>query len=158
MFKTANKYSGPIHGTVEGFVKGMKEISHPVTKGTYLTQHMGDAGFQKVLQQHPLATKIRTSVNNYLNSPANMVGAKAKINSITLEAFLDEFEKISGAGGPAWHYASDLAGLGVLAAPTIQKMRGKDMSEKGTRAAELGGLGLLAAPVAHNMFTHFRGH
>jgi hypothetical protein len=50
-----------------------------------------------------------------------------------------------------WTHAAELAGLGTLAAPTIQKMRGKPMSEENTNRAELGGLGVLAAPSAISM-------
>jgi hypothetical protein len=47
------------------------------------------------------------------------------------------------------HAAVDIAGLGVLAAPTIAKKMGKPMSEKNKDRAELGGLGMLAGGVAH---------
>ena len=50
--------------------------------------------------------------------------------------------------GEAAGHAAEVGGLGVLAAPTIQKMRGKKMSERGEHAAELGGLGILAVPSA----------
>ena len=50
--------------------------------------------------------------------------------------------------GSVGAHAAELAGLGMLAAPTIQKMRGKPMSEKNKDRAELGGLGVLAAPSA----------
>lgn len=53
-------------------------------------------------------------------------------------------EKKSGLGAGAL----DMAGLGMLAAPTIQKMRGKPMSDKNKDRAELGGLGVLGGSVA----------
>lgn len=65
----------------------------------------------------------------------------------TYAAFRDELEKL------AYHSAVDIAGLGILAAPTIQKMRGKPMSERGTHAAELGGLGVLAGSSAHKIYS-----
>jgi hypothetical protein len=46
---------------------------------------------------------------------------------------------------------AELAGLGTLAAPTIQKMRGKPMTEKNEHRTELAGLGVLAAPSAYNL-------
>jgi hypothetical protein len=50
----------------------------------------------------------------------------------------------------AWAHGAELAGLGMLAAPTIQKMRGKPMKDKNKDRAEVAGLGVLAAPsVAH---------
>lgn len=62
----------------------------------------------------------------------------------TMLALQSELEKIAGLGAGAL----DLAGLGMLAAPTIQKMRGKPMQEKNKDRAELGGLGVLGASVA----------
>lgn len=55
-------------------------------------------------------------------------------------------EKTSGAG----HAAVDIAGLGILAAPTLAKMRGKPMKDKTKDRTELAGLGTLAAGVAHD--------
>jgi hypothetical protein len=69
------------------------------------------------------------------------------MNVITYSAFKNELEKI------AYHSLVDIAGLGVLAAPTIQKVRGKEMSDKGTHAAELGGLGMLAGTSAHKIYS-----
>lgn len=56
--------------------------------------------------------------------------------------------------GSVGAHAAELAGLGMLAAPTIQKMRGKPMSEKNKDRAELGGLGVLAAPSALSLGKH----
>ena len=66
---------------------------------------------------------------------------------VTYSGFKNELEKI------AYHSVVDIAGLGMLAAPTVQKMRGKEMSEKGTHAAELGGLGVLAGSSAHKIYS-----
>lgn len=60
-------------------------------------------------------------------------------------AFWKGFEK------KAWHGAAELAGLGTLAAPSIQAMRGKPMSEKAKNRAEVAGLGILAAPTIAGM-------
>jgi hypothetical protein len=68
------------------------------------------------------------------------------MHAATYAAFKDELEKLG------WHAAAEIAGLGTLAAPTIQKMRGKPMSERASHAAEIGGLGILAAPAAHSMY------
>lgn len=45
-------------------------------------------------------------------------------------------------------HLAELAGLGALAAPTVQSLRGKPMSEKNKSRTELAGLGILAAPSA----------
>lgn len=62
----------------------------------------------------------------------------------TMLAFQDEIEKIAGIGAGAL----DVAGLGLLAAPTIRHMRGKKMSDKNKNRAEIAGLGTLGASVA----------
>lgn len=69
------------------------------------------------------------------------------MHAATFAAFKDEMSKI------AYHSVADIGGLAALAAPTIQKMRGKPMSEKGTHAAELGGLGVLAGSSAHKIYS-----
>jgi len=51
----------------------------------------------------------------------------------------------------SWTSAADLAGLGALAAPTVQSMRGKPMTEQKRNKYELAGLGILAAPSAINV-------
>lgn len=45
----------------------------------------------------------------------------------------------------------ELGGLGTLAAPAVQELRHKPMSEKGKAVAEVAGLGALAAPYAHDL-------
>lgn len=67
------------------------------------------------------------------------------MNVITFTAFKEELAKLSSVG----HAAVDIAGLGILARPTVQKMRGKEVSEKSEHLHEIGGLGTLAAGVAH---------
>lgn len=69
-----------------------------------------------------------------------------------LTALFDEIEKISeGLGGAAL----DVAGLGILAAPTVYRsVTGKKPSEKNSRKAELAGLGTLALPSAARLLGH----
>lgn len=69
------------------------------------------------------------------------------MHTATWLSLYDELEKISSIA----EQAMDLGGLGALALPTIQKMRGKPMSEKNTQRAELGGLGILAAHPAYEL-------
>ncbi len=64
---------------------------------------------------------------------------------IDFRAFVDEAEKIASAG----HALVDIAGLGVLGAPSVQKLRGKPMSSEKASKYEVAGLGTLAAGVAH---------
>jgi hypothetical protein len=49
------------------------------------------------------------------------------------------------------YHGAELAGLGILAAPSIQGLRGKHMSEKTKDKMELAGLGTLAAPSAAHL-------
>jgi hypothetical protein len=49
----------------------------------------------------------------------------------------------------AFAHAAELGGLGVLAAPAIQHLRGKEMSEGAKAKTEVAGLGILAAPSLH---------
>lgn len=49
-------------------------------------------------------------------------------------------------------HAAELAGLGALAIPSIQRLRGKPMDENKSSKYELGGLATLAAPsIAHGI-------
>ena len=72
------------------------------------------------------------------------------MHAATYKAFRDELVKI------AYHSVADIAGLAALAVPTVQKVRGKPMSEKATHAAELGGLGVLAGTSAHKIYSAVR--
>lgn len=67
------------------------------------------------------------------------------MQGISITAFEDELEKIAALG----HDLADIAGLGVLAAPTLAKKFGKPMKEKTKDNVELGGLGVLGGAVAH---------
>jgi hypothetical protein len=48
-------------------------------------------------------------------------------------------------------HAAELAGLGILARPSVQKLQGKDVSEHSEHMHELAGLGVLAAPSAASL-------
>lgn len=68
-----------------------------------------------------------------------------RITHMKKVAFWEGFNKKANA----LHHAAEVAGLGLLAVPTIQKMRGKKISDKAQHRFELGGLGVLAAPAIH---------
>jgi hypothetical protein len=71
---------------------------------------------------------------------------RKSMNIVSYVAFHDELEKISLLA----EHALDVAGLGVLAAPTVSKhFRDKEWGEKNKRRAELVGLGVLAAHPAY---------
>lgn len=50
----------------------------------------------------------------------------------------------------AWN-SGELAGLGILAAPSASSLAGRPWGEKAKDVSEVAGLGMLAAPYAHNM-------
>lgn len=52
--------------------------------------------------------------------------------------------KTAGIGS----HAVEVAGLGILARPSLRAMKGKEQDEKSTHRHEVAGLGLLAAPSA----------
>jgi hypothetical protein len=59
--------------------------------------------------------------------------------------FWSGFEKRGSLGT----HAAELAGLGMLAYPSIQSLRKKPMTEKSKDIVETAGLGVLAAPSIH---------
>jgi hypothetical protein len=85
------------------------------------------------------------------------------MNLVTVQAFTDEFQKISGiAGFVARHgsnltHGAELGGLGVLAVPSAAKLRKSNpASEEEKRHAkyELAGLGVLGVPSAIGLAHH----
>lgn len=61
-------------------------------------------------------------------------------------AFWSGFEKRANA-------AAELAGLGMLAVPSVQSLRGKPVSERTKDSLEVAGLGTLAAPYLKPAYT-----
>jgi len=66
-----------------------------------------------------------------------------RITHMKTAAFWQGFEKKANR-------AAELAGLGILAAPSFQRLRGKPMSEDNEAKAEVLGLGVLAAPTTYH--------
>jgi len=64
-----------------------------------------------------------------------------------LKKMEEGFKKSASFGS----HIAEMAGLGILAVPTIQEMRGKKVSAKAKHTAELAGLGTLAIPSAVEM-------
>lgn len=59
---------------------------------------------------------------------------------------------LGGMAKKAWN-TGELAGLGILAAPSASNLAGHPWGEKSKDVSEVTGLGLLAAPYAHNIAT-----
>lgn len=71
-----------------------------------------------------------------------------RITHMKTAAFWDGFEKQAS-------HAAELAGLGLLAVPSVQHLRGKPMKEDTAHKFELGGLGVLAVPAAMKVHEEF---
>lgn len=54
-----------------------------------------------------------------------------------------------------WATAAELGGLGTLAIPSVQQLRGKKMKDSTTSKLEIAGLGTLAAPYIANGIKKF---
>ena len=63
-----------------------------------------------------------------------------------MRAFWRGFVKRAEDSRPGVTEATEIAGLGTLAVPSIQHLRGKHMPEGVGHKYELAGLGILAAP------------
>lgn len=59
-------------------------------------------------------------------------------------------QRLTGMFKKAWN-SGELAGLGILAAPSASSLAGHPWGEKSKDVSEVAGLGLLAAPYAHNI-------
>lgn len=81
---------------------------------------------------------------------------KAKKNTALARFIRSRSGSAKTASGNIGH-AVELAGLGILARPSVQAMRGKEMSEKSKHLHEIAGLGVLAAPSAHALGKHLLG-
>lgn len=66
------------------------------------------------------------------------------------QEYQEDKEPMKLADGVGRHL-SELAGLGVLAAPSVQELRHKPMKESTKAGLEVAGLGTLAAPYAHDL-------
>lgn len=96
----------------------------------------------KLLKQKNVVPKGGNALKDYMHHmdlsahPKFSQGVKATAQGMT--------KKVASA----WAHAAELGGLGILAAPSVQHLRGKEMSEKNKSRAEVAGLGVLAAPTA----------
>ena len=72
------------------------------------------------------------------------------MNDSMMMGFIDELDKIADAG-----HIAELAGLGILAAPSVKNLADPKASKKEKSHAkfETAGLGVLAAPAAYKLLT-----
>jgi hypothetical protein len=110
----------------------------------------------------------------YFHNGGNAVAQIAKANPVHKSGILSSVKKLAPAVGGVMHqggnplraaasglihaklaglgaHAAEIAGLGILARPSINHLRGKEMTEKNKALHETAGLGILAAPSAYSM-------
>ncbi len=81
-----------------------------------------------------LANMMGTAMSAVKQAPGAVTKAPGMINRLTHAA----------------PHLNEVAGLGILAAPSVASLAGKPMSEHNSHMAELGGLGVLAGPSAYH--------
>jgi hypothetical protein len=91
-------------------------------------------------------------LTQHLNSKANagLRPGATVTKAASIYAFFDELDKIADAG-----HIAELAGLGILAAPSVKTLADPNASKKEKSHAkfETAGLGVLAAPSAYKLLT-----
>jgi hypothetical protein len=116
-------------------------------------------GFLATMRSKQGADRLK-HVQEHLAKPEFIAAAKAHDPSGSalkkLYHMANEGARSAVAGtkikvGSSAAHAIELAGLGILARPSIQKMRGKDMDDHSAHMHELAGLGVLAAPSAYEL-------
>lgn len=117
--------------------------------------HPSERGMATSIADKVQALKPQTGGKMSLTAPSlAQMQAKAGLGKGTIGKVVKKVvSKVASVQKTAtnWHHAAEIAGLGTLAAPTIQKMRGKPMKEKNKDRAEMAGLGILAVPAAHEL-------
>lgn len=98
----------------------------------------------------PALGGVRTMGSNPLRAAASGV-LHAKLAGV-VGTVAKHVGEAAGKTGP-WGHAAEIAGLGILARPSIQKLRGKQVSHRSEAGHELVGLGTLAAPSAYHLLT-----
>ncbi len=81
-----------------------------------------------------LANMMGTALNAAKQLPGAVERAPGMVNRLTHAA----------------PHLNEVAGLGILAAPSVASLAGQPMSEHNSHMAELGGLGVLAGPSAYH--------
>jgi len=96
---------------------------------------------------HSLSTPLRAAASGVLHTKLAFPTDYLKVRQAVLL-------KLAGMGENLGH-AFELGGLGILARPTIQEMRGQQVSERSKHIHEVAGLGTLAVPSAVGLGAHY---
>lgn len=101
------------------------------------------------------AAKIASEMREMVRAQRNRNRAQKKRKNNALARVIRSRSGSAKHAGMADHltHGAELAGLGILAAPSIAEMRGKKVSDKTKHRAEVAGLGVLAVPSAAH-FAH----
>lgn len=117
--------------------------SNPNRVGSFITR-MRNIGTPKATAAKDVAV---SAARSHLSGTRQFSGARTGNN---LPPVAGEF-LAKNASSPLWHSAAEIGGLGMLAKPSIDELRGKHVDEKKKAKTEIAGLGVLAAPAAHEM-------
>lgn len=115
-----------LHGTVEGFMSGLKSLPKgSPARGKFITQHMHHPTFLTALHAHPQGQQIHTMLTTHMNSQANagfkpgqsqvMVKAWPKSeadNQSNIQAHLVLQDKLMGEGKQLKHTNSKMQNKG----------------------------------------------
>ena len=143
-------YSGAGFGRSTPHIKHFHtlDLSGKETTKAQVKKKYRDAAFKHHPDRGGNEEKMKEVSNAYSeikNSPWHQKLAYLKEDG--MNSFWDGFEKRASG----WSTAAELGGLGVLAVPSIQKLRGHPMDEDTAAKMEVLGLGTLAAPYLGSM-------
>lgn len=143
-------YSGAGFGRSTPHIKHFHtlDLSGKETTKAQVKKKYRDAAFKHHPDRGGNEEKMKEVSNAYSeikNSPWHQKLAYLKEDG--MNSFWDGFEKRASG----WGTAAELGGLGVLAVPSIQKLRGHPMDEDTAAKMEILGLGTLAAPYLGSM-------
>jgi hypothetical protein len=104
--------------------------------------------------------KIPSGIVEHVKGPKPTTYSIPKTMLADSPKYISKFKKV----GSAAEHLTEIAGLGVLAKPSIDRLRGKEVDERKAAKQEIAGLGILAAPSAlklgksaYNKFKTFKG-
>ena len=134
-------YGGAAHATGTSF---KDSLSHLGATGKEKTKAEIKKKYREMAMKHHPDRGGNEDMMKKVNNAWDRVQEEPWFQKLAfdLNPFLNGFFKKASA----WGTAAELGGLGTLAIPSIQHLRGKPMSENTKSKLEIAGLGTLAAP------------
>jgi hypothetical protein len=129
-------------GHIEGLIEHNK--ANPERKSVHINYHKMSTKRHVKRKVDPLSIKGPNLIAYDHKRKALRSFRMDRIKSMEKTAFWDGFMKRANA-------AAELAGLGLLAVPSIRSLQGKPVKEKTKDIMETAGLGILAAPYIHQL-------